>query len=184
MAGIQALIALSYFQRYQLVERIETDFESVTSAEADRVDGFVSSMTSVMFLAYFVIFVLLVTWLFKLTKTNRTNGANFSKSNGWAIGGFFIPFANLFIPYKFLKENIQFRQLKSQSAEKLNNQLKIWWFSYLGATVLARAVTNMPGETASELKASDATSIVGALVFLVACVFAAQVVKGVTPEAN
>jgi hypothetical protein len=75
---------------------------------------------------YFVWFSKMYDWV------RATRGARFS--NGMAIGGWFIPFANFAIPYMALRDAV-----RRGAGDKHGGLLVLWWLSYLGTIVLSIA---------------------------------------------
>ena len=182
MIGLQVFVLMSLLRRYDFIDRAEKGIGQSSMTEANEIDSFVSSMAGISILASLAIFALLITWLFNVTRSNRIKGAKFSNSDAWAIGGFFLPVANLFIPYKFLKENLEFTHGDHREITNLIRYLNIWWFGYLATVALRQVASNMSTETLSSMKTSDGTSIVASLVLIVACVFAGFVVDTLSPK--
>jgi len=72
----------------------------VTIDEADRADGFVAVTAVLTILVAVAIFVLLIVWLWRAWGNAHVFiGASslMSKGRGWAVGAWFIPFANFFL---------------------------------------------------------------------------------------
>lgn len=91
--------------------------------------------------------ILLFVWLYRsYQNANKFEGNYTSTSPGWAIGGFFIPFYNLYAGYKAVKETWNLHSVKSQETSLIENnpELKptslmlpiIWWILFLTTSVL------------------------------------------------
>lgn len=105
---------------------------------------------------------------------------------GWAVGWFFIPFANLIMPYRAVKE----LWLKSDPDLRANNFFPTtssapvigWWW---GFWIVAGITGNLSGriyagaDTASQLAAGTWVGVASNLLEIVAAVFAIMVVKGI-----
>jgi hypothetical protein len=72
---------------------------------ADNADNLVGAAAGIMALLSIAIFVLIIIWLWRAAKNNEALGRmNPRLGPGWAIGGWFIPFANLVIPILILQD--------------------------------------------------------------------------------
>jgi Domain of unknown function (DUF4328) len=78
----------------------------------DNVGGFVVALAqlgvgSLQLLIYIATVVLFLMWLYRSYENLRSFGTpsrNITYSSGWALGSFFIPFVNLVVPYRAIKE--------------------------------------------------------------------------------
>ncbi|MFE3062341.1 DUF4328 domain-containing protein [Streptomyces roseus] len=90
---------------HSLMKRVIADPAQVGADTLDRSDvltGITGALQAVILLATAVVFVI---WFHRV----RVNGGimrpdAFSQGRGWAIGGWFIPIGNLFLPYRTAKE--------------------------------------------------------------------------------
>ena len=63
---------------------------------------------------------------------------------GWSVGWFFVPVANLFKPFKAMRElwNAS-HNLKDNFGEESPESLKIWWGTYLAGNILGSIATRL-----------------------------------------
>ncbi|HSE15626.1 MAG TPA: DUF4328 domain-containing protein [Pyrinomonadaceae bacterium] len=123
-------------------------------------------------------------WLHRVYKNLRAfnSWARLEHSPGWAVGSFFVPFANLVIPYRAVKEV----WVKSGppgeaylSEPDTPARFPVWWTFWLAAAFsgnISMRVSlneNIPQETATLV------SIIAGLLSLVAAVFAYLVVDAI-----
>ena len=76
---------------------------------ADNLGGFIALMlTAVLALAtvgvYIATVISFLMWLHRASSNLRAFGEPQDTSPGWAVGSFFVPFANLFVPYRGVRE--------------------------------------------------------------------------------
>lgn len=88
-----------------------------------------SFLAGLSLLAAFVLFII---WSFRVAKNGRALGYPASLSPGWAIGGWFIPIANLFLPY-----------LSIRGGAPADTQALVlrWWLAYVGASLLGTGLS-------------------------------------------
>ena len=181
---IEIFEILAFARRLSFIHNLFDNPTNFSEAEAIRLDRNVENMASLSLIGSIAVFILLILWLYRLTVSSRTQGATFSRSNGWAIGGFFIPFANFFIPYKFIKENILFQISRETTTSQTLMHLKLWWFLFVGTTILTQASSSIPRVTLDQLRASDILNIIAATAFLLCAYFGAKTVKEMSQTQN
>jgi hypothetical protein len=103
--------------------------------EADKGISDSGTLIQIMFLLTIGLFI---TWLFQLTRHSRSEGAIFSYGNGWAIGGFFIPFGVFFIPFKLIRENLNHLRINKGLQHKWFTSPAIYYVILFGAFFLVR----------------------------------------------
>jgi hypothetical protein len=117
-------------------------------------DDLSSGAGGLMFLVSIALFVLMIIWLNKARRTaNRFGGTETTWSPGWAIGAWFIPFAN-FILVKLIFMEVE--RLSSADADPVPvagrwKQVRLaadgWWWFFLG---LAGVITAIVGNALIE----------------------------------
>jgi hypothetical protein len=98
-------------------------------------------------------------WLYRSYRNIASFGYRAAYSSGMAVGSFFIPIVNLFLPYQIVKELWQ----KSVSAEEaalapssVPSWFPLWWFFWL--------VANFVGRISQRISASETFSMSTVLV--------------------
>lgn len=89
------------------------------------IDGLKGLVGLAALIAYFVWFSRFYSWV-------RAARGGTKYSNGLAIGGWFIPFANFVMPYLALRD-----AARRGANDDGGGLVPLWWLSYLGATFLA-----------------------------------------------
>ena len=177
LAAVQGLAAIAHFQRASLASSIIDGDTNSLSSRVEQADSFVDGMTGWIMLANLTTFILLVIWMSKLTKTSRLEGGDFRRSNGWAVGGFFTPIGNLFIPYQFAVDNLNHYVNRGRLQANQLTQLNIWWFGFMGGFILNEMASSQDPTGFETLRTSDLLATGGATVMVLSAVFGFRVVK-------
>ncbi len=107
-------------------------------------------------LVYLALIVAFLVWLHRVAKNVPALGNAKSRveyTPGWAVGSFFIPFANLYMPYRGVKEIWQ----KSDPAIRTEEDFMFatpssapslllgWWATWIAHNILSNAVMRLQG---------------------------------------
>ena len=108
-------------------------------------------VASLLSLAVFVMLaVAFLVWVHRAYRNLRALGNPprlLNYSPGWAVGSFFIPFANLYLPYKIVREIWDLSDPNVRTQDDLmfhqpggSPLLVVWWLCWLGISVAATIV--------------------------------------------
>ncbi|MFF4369746.1 DUF4328 domain-containing protein [Streptomyces sp. NPDC001594] len=120
--------------------RVLTGDPAAVRDEALRQSGLPSSVTaSLQMLSLLATGIVFIVWFHRV----RTNGqvflpGGFSQSRGWAIGGWFVPFGNLYLPYRIAKETWRAadRPASDGSRPRVSTApVTAWWLVWVGSTL-------------------------------------------------
>ena len=101
----------------------------------------INSSSTLVFLVDICVIVTFLQWFRRAYHNLEKSGYRNEYSNGWAVGVWFIPLANLAWPYRIAKE-IWYKTQKEYTAEIRSHSLvRIWWMLYLVSTVGLRIIT-------------------------------------------
>jgi hypothetical protein len=181
IADIIAL--LSDYSQFELLRKILNN-SVVTQQEAaanDTREAIVGYVQTALFIATAVIFLAWIHRTYKNLGPLKAAGLRFTP--GWAVGWFFIPFANLFRPYQVVSEIYKFSDPKESLPDNYrrinflsSNIVGWWWGLYLLSNIVAQITLRivLRGETASDFitstsvsMASDAIDIIGIIVTII-----------------
>ncbi len=97
---------IAYANRVNFINDVlDGNFGFDVVQKADDADNLAGAAVGVMLLLSLAIFVLIVIWMWRAAKNNEALGrANPRLGPGWAIGGWFIPLANIVIPVLILQD--------------------------------------------------------------------------------
>ena len=87
----------------------------------------------IFFLAYLVCVILTCVWIYRVNKNAYyLNAEHMTVSPGWNVGYFFIPFANLLMPFRGLRETYQV-STNTQSPDEVPvpGLMRLWWGCWL-----------------------------------------------------
>lgn len=130
-------------------------------------------------------------WLHRVTRNVPALGNPKMKIDytpGWAVGSFFIPFGNLFMPYRAVREV----WAKSDPAARTEADVRFgglptpplvlgWWVLFLAGNFIARATDSMASgtDTAQELRVMTWVTIAADVVAIAAAVLGMLVVRDI-----
>lgn len=151
-------------------------------------EGLIALLLALVNLATVVAFCF---WVHRAYRNLRALGnlpSALEYSPGWAVGYFFIPILNLFMPYRVVREIWQ----KSDPAVRTRDDLTYavassaplvltWWLAWIAANFLDRAVSRFYGdaETSETLAWASKADIFSTALWIAAAVLAALVVRGI-----
>jgi hypothetical protein len=135
--------------------------------------------------------VLFLVWQHRAQSNLRALGsANTRYSPAWAVGWWFIPFANIVKPYGAMRELYKASDPAAGAVDwdsrPTPKKLWLWWTAWLGATVLgavATVVTSASGNrfpTVNQLVVRHRLEIGADVIRIVAAVLAIMVIRAIT----
>lgn len=151
----------------------------------DNPGGFLSlALTAVLGLAGFAVYVATVIvflmWLYRSSNNLRAFGEPQQTSAGWAVGSFFVPIMNLFVPYRAVKEI-----WKKSDPAAANSLLytpsppgffPAWWGFWLAANFASNIYFRMTWREAP-IESTEVVGILSEILSIAAACFAVQVVR-------
>lgn len=129
---------------------------------------------------YLTTVVFFCVWLYRSYDNLRAFGNRpLGHSPGWAVGSFFVPIVNLFVPYRAVKELWQRSVPESESflsEPDVPAWLSIWWLFWLLASFAGNISIRASFNQNVSLETSTIISIVAAALSIIAAVLAYLVV--------
>jgi len=151
---------------------------SLTDQEAKRFVDVSTTISVAYLLASLAAAVAFLAWLSRAVENVPALGAGRpSASPRWAIAWWFIPFANLGMPYEVVRE-LRGR-MRREGRRKHPPLLLAWWFTFVGGEVLLAATARMPGDTVEQVSASLTVATIGLALTVSAGVLAILVIRGI-----
>ncbi|MCY0918936.1 DUF4328 domain-containing protein [Streptomyces sp. H27-G5] len=157
--------------------------EDDSIALADLLNGATGVAQTALRLATIVVFII---WFHRV----RCNGQvfrpdGFSQSAGWAIGGWFVPFANLFFPYRTARETWEASTQRAPDGSYRHVSsapVTAWWTVFVAAMVLDRVFSRryVAANTAEAMHSVSALGAVTDVITIVAAVLAVVFVRKLT----
>lgn len=144
---------------------VDGDHTAYTTTAAERADRFMYLSTSLQVMAELATIVVFIIW-FHRVRTNADVLAHsvFTRGPGWAIGGWFIPIANLWIPRRIAIQiwTASRAHPYEGAAHEPCTPVNMWWAGFITTWLVARAAGRQ------YTAAQDAEEIVSAVEMLVA----------------
>lgn len=146
----------------------------------------VSAIIQLLWLiAYIVSIVLFIMW-FRRSYFNLCQKITYLKhSEGWAAGGWFVPFLNLYVPYQISKSLIEeYKKLLGvpfgdKKYDNLDIFLGIWWAMHIVSGVLRRLSDKFDDETLGDQITSNNLLIFAMLTMSIGGVFLLLTMKSI-----
>jgi hypothetical protein len=168
-----------------VIAAAEGDQEQFTLG--DLIQFLVALATLFVFIALVIAFLI---WLHRVAKNLPALGNAKSKvehSPGWAVGSFFVPFVNLVVPYKAIREIWEksdpsvrteegFMFTTPSSAPPL---LLGWWIAWLVSNVISNISWRLPSHTPDTETFITGVDIISDLANIVAAALAIMVVRDI-----
>ncbi|GGQ49624.1 hypothetical protein GCM10010267_10190 [Streptomyces griseorubens] len=147
------------------------------------------SMTTAMYtLGQLGTATLFIIWLHRVRRNAEVFAPDVQRRTpGWAIGGWFIPFANLFIPYGIAKDVLRASQPDPYASE-LRHQglLNAWWGMWIASSIFDQFATDQYDEASNPQALHDAAGwlMAGSALDIVSAVLALLFVRRLTAAQN
>jgi hypothetical protein len=185
-AGLAALAAFAHVNRYSVVQDVmDGKVDSSSSTVANAAD-MVATFTGLLGFAGIAVFVLLIIWTYKNVANMRDLGYPVRGSNGMAIGGFFIPIANIFIPYRYFNDIARYLMGRGYPSARYSKLPLSWWL-YIGGVVVSYVLggtEQLENPTLQQLSRAEAWGAVGMGMVAISLVFGALTVRNITNDAS
>ncbi|SDU52766.1 DUF4328 domain-containing protein [Jiangella alkaliphila] len=162
---------------------------SIDRQRAEDADAFVAGSVILWFVVFLAIAAVFIVWQYRHAKNARVLGAQgHVTSPGWAVGGWFIPLANLIIPARNLFLNARRSDLDGQHAATGGRGpaiVVVWAVCFALAAILDRgAAAGAPDEVDADyldrLQNADGLSLAANLGYVAAAVLAIVMVRTLT----
>ncbi len=185
---VDVIAAFIDVQRIDLATRM-IDGGSYTLEEAEASDNAFATLGVVQLLVFIVTAVIFLIWVYRASKNLKPLGVQNQKySPGWAVGWFFIPFANYVLPFLVTKEIWMASDPKVMDAESWRSTsvspiVPAWWVLYIissiGGNIIARIALG-GGETATDFLNESWAWLIADAIEIPAAILAILVVWGIT----
>jgi hypothetical protein len=185
---VDVIAAVIDIQRIDLLGRVISG-DSYTLEEVDASDNAFATVGTFQVIAFIGTAVVFLIWIYRVSKNLKPLGSQNQKySPGWAIGWFFIPFANWVLPFLVTKEIWKASDPKAMDAESWRSTsvspiVPAWWALYVVASIGGYIVVRIAlggGETATDLLNQTWAWVIADVLEIPAAVLAILVVWGIT----
>ena len=182
----QLASVVAWFSRSALMNREMDQPSSVSFQEAADADEAVLGGLLIDFLFTVPAGVLLVIWAWAAARNLDIWGLPHRWSSKWAIGGWFVPLANLWIPYQVVQEAWRSTAGPATAdpatfeSEGSNLVWTLSWVAFWISTLLWFGAGRIGDEELSDLLAADRLGGTGALVGIVASIAAIVAIRQIS----
>lgn len=158
---------------------------TVTLAEATRSDDRMRTLGVAYLLSLAASGLAWLIWQYRAHRRLRGSGIqNLQFTPGWGVGWWFVPIANLVMPYKAVRELWRAGDLSSgaflQGRTTRTPIVSWWWAAFLGANLLARFGAGLGSdESIEDLLTRDYVLMVGSGLWIVSGIIAIMIVRGI-----
>ncbi|MET8897495.1 DUF4328 domain-containing protein [Streptomyces albogriseolus] len=160
----------------------------VDMGAVDRADRAVAMTSSLYMLGLLGTATLFIIWFHRV----RHNAEVFApdvqcRRPGWAIGGWFIPFANLWIPRGIAQDVLRASQPDPYASEvRHQGLLNAWWGTWIASSIFDRFATNRYDQADNPQAVHDAAGwlMTGSVLDIVSAVLALLFVRRLTAAQN
>jgi hypothetical protein len=132
------------------------------------------SAAAIAALALFVVLLacllLVGRWIYRASANAHALSADMTIRPGWAVGWYFVPFANLVMPFQAMKE-IWFESHEAAGLyeERETSLLGWWWGLWIGTNVLANIAFMFGGRSGEPMAAAAYVDLLGAMLNVPLC---------------
>jgi hypothetical protein len=113
-------------------------------------------------------------WMSRITRNATQLGARFSRTSGWAVGSFFVPFANLTVPYHHFTEVAEWARYRDPKQAGVG----AWWAAWIVSNVVDSFSTRAAmSDVPSMQELATVSGAIGAGVTVVAALLVLRMVR-------
>lgn len=169
------VLAVAHVHRWRVLDGLAPDVSAAVLADEIRLADSLVDYASVFFFGLAIAeFVMLVVWTWRMAVNCRLVDLPPRMSNGLAIGGYFIPIANIIIPFLFFRDFVSALAVHARVSQNRYTVMIWWWWLQVGALFFAGSVDEkLSPATIGDYVAADRSITVGRLIFAVSAVLGA-----------
>ena len=170
--ALSLVSAFASIHRGQMAGDLRDDPYSHSYSELESADTLVGNTASLYLLVFVAVSVMLIVWAWRATKNLQGWGVELERGPGWAIGGWFVPIGNLFIPYQVVRETWMLAPSPVGSLpQQRNGPWFAAWIMWLVSGALgARSVFSWSDDDLRTMQASDYLAGVSEIIWIAAAV--------------
>ena|SRR5438552_1503302 len=183
-AGLFSLAILGILASVLMIVSPDSNFE-LPSGETMDTAWFLVSIVALFQLGLRILCIIFfLVWLYRAFNNLPVIGArNLQFSPGWAVGWWFIPFANLVQPYKIVKELYRESHVAALRASPVpsTENVGLWWGMFLTSGFALRVSDSMVGSNSTgPSRYFPVAYLVGQMLFAAASVYVILIIKYVS----
>jgi hypothetical protein len=130
------------------------------------------------FFALLACFFLVGRWIYRANANAHCLSADMTITPGWAVGWFFVPFANLVMPYQAMKETWRESHEAAGLFEEIESPILPWWWGlWIAGNVVANLAFMFGGRAPDALEAAPFVDVAAAILHIAAGLFLILLMK-------
>ena len=170
--ALSLVSAFASIHRGQMVGDLRDDPYSHSYSELDSADTLVANTALLNLLVLVAVSVMLIVWAWRATKNLQGWGVELERGPGWAIGGWFVPIGNLFIPYQVIRDTWVLAPSPDGSLPQKRNGpwFTAWILHLISGAVGLRSMFSSPDDDLRMIQASNYLAGVSDIIWIAAAV--------------
>ncbi|MCU0354272.1 MAG: DUF4328 domain-containing protein [Cytophagales bacterium] len=121
--------------------------------------------------------VVYIQWYRRAYHNLQKAGHRTEMSEGWAAGSWFVPLANLVLPYRIMKEIWYKTQVEITQKPVNHTIVTAWWLAFIGGNVISQVFSKIIDD--DDIAETAFLTIISSGIHIIAILLAVQVVKQV-----
>ena len=126
---------------------------------------------------HLAVVVVYIQWFRRAYHNLQKAGHRTEMTEGWAAGSWFVPFANMVLPYRIMKEIWYKTQVESTQTPEGHTIVRTWWLMFLGGNIASRVLDKLADE--DNLSEVAFYAIVSSGIHIIGILLAVRVVRKV-----
>jgi acyl carrier protein len=181
---LEIVSLVSGYLQYSLLQTIANGGDITQEATAAN-DNREQTIAGLYLIAYIISVITFILWFRRAYRNLHQMTDNLSWSEGWAAGGWFVPFVNLYRPYQIMNEMYRktkeiLTKKKLVSSEKLQTDVLGWWWTlWIVNGVLGQIAFrySTKAETVEQLITGTLIGMTGNILGIILAIITVKVIK-------
>ena len=175
---VDALVGIHAIVDILLLNKAIADPEAVSQSRLELSDAIIAIGGTLQLLVFIVVVVFFLLWFHRAATNLRAFVSRPRDSPGWAVGSWFVPIANLFVPKR--AANDMWRAGRPQ--DHYPSVIDWWWAFWLISSFLGNIVGRVywRAEELEEFRTADYLDVATSVMSIVAALLCIKVVREIT----
>jgi hypothetical protein len=123
-------------------------------------------------------YVLVAMWIYRTNANAHLFSNDVSITPGWSVGWFFVPFANLVMPFRGVKETWQASHEYAGRFEEVDSPLLGWWWGlWIAGNIVSNLSLLFGGYAADALEGAAYVNVLAAAISIAASLVLVQLMR-------
>ena len=130
------------------------------------------------FAALLSCFVLVGRWIYRTNANAHSFSGDMTISPAWSVGWFFVPFANLVMPYQGVKETWRESHEHAGFYDEADSSLLNWWWGlWIATNILANVSVMFGGDSETPLEGAIYIDLLASALNVPLCLILARMIR-------